>query len=109
MTICPHRVVKGTIPELLLQKFPHFWQNQAFPFFYYAPKGSKPIRETWEMEAIADYRVHRGRQQWKVRWKGKHSDDDPWGPASSFIERPGITKDGWEEYIIECMTLMYSF
>ncbi|KAI9017781.1 hypothetical protein BC832DRAFT_589026 [Gaertneriomyces semiglobifer] len=38
--------------------------------------------DEYEIEKVIDYRIYRGKEQYKVHWKGYSDDDDQWLPAS---------------------------
>jgi hypothetical protein len=71
--------------------------TEAFPFYYYRPRSEIPISDVWIVEKILDFRVHKGIQQWKVRWKGYGSENDTWEPASSFVGPLQIDWTNWNK------------
>ncbi|KAJ3183229.1 hypothetical protein HDU85_002255 [Gaertneriomyces sp. JEL0708] len=47
-----------------------------------ASRGTGGAEDEYEIEKVIDYRIYRGKEQFKVHWKGYPDDDDQWLPAS---------------------------
>lgn len=41
--------------------------------------------EEYEVEAIRDYRIHRGKEQFYVKWKGYNEEDNSWENVSNLF------------------------
>jgi hypothetical protein len=40
----------------------------------------------WEVEAVIGRRVHRGRAEYLIRWKGCSEDDNTWEPSANLCD-----------------------
>mmetsp|Transcript_39835 Transcript_39835/g.95856 ORF Transcript_39835/g.95856 Transcript_39835/m.95856 type:complete len:1116 (+) Transcript_39835:87-3434(+) len=49
-------------------------------------KGAAPEEFFWEMEAVIGRRIHRGRVEYLIRWKGCTEDDNTWEPAANLCD-----------------------
>lgn len=46
---------------------------------------TKMTEEEYEVEAIRDYRIHRGKEQFFVKWKGYQEEDNSWENLSNLF------------------------
>ena len=46
---------------------------------------TKMTEEEYEVEAIRDYRIHRGKEQFFVKWKGYKEEENSWENVSNLF------------------------
>jgi transposase InsO family protein len=69
--------------------------RRAIPFHYFKPQPKLPETDTYIVDKIVDYRVKKGIQQWRIRWRGYGEEEDTWAPARNFV---GYIQSDWKRW-----------
>ena len=62
---------------------------------YYRPHVDIPEDDSWVVETILRHRIHQGKHQWLVRWRGYDATHDSWEPARTFV---GYLQQDWVRF-----------
>ena len=62
---------------------------------YYKPREEIPHDDTYVVEKILKHRMHGGRMQWLVKWRGYDDTHNTWEPAQQFV---GFIQKDWTDY-----------
>ena len=59
---------------------------------YYRPQAIVPEDDSWVVDKILRHRIHNGKHQWLVHWRGYDALHDSWEPARTFV---GFLQQDW--------------